>query len=309
MGSYDQRQQMVDSQVNIAEAQFNMPPEMLSQLMAISESEQKEDLTVAELQREEWEPATLFIAAGEFLMGSKEGEGASRFEKPQFTFDLPAYRIGKYPVTNEEFAVFMRETNHPVVPEIVGWEGGHRPQPDQAMLPVKGITWYDALAYCLWLMEKTQRPYTLPSEAQWEKAARGTEGNLFPWGNDWQEGRFCNVDSRQVTPVNAYEDGASPFGCLDMVGNIREWTTTLWGRQRRSKQDERSKYPWKLPWKPNAGPDELKENRQVRRVTRGGTVYLGGTELRASRRASEFPYKVGLTFSRTGFRVALNVEE
>lgn len=196
----------------------------------------------------------------------------------------------------------------PVAPELA-WENGHQPAPEQYNLPVKGVSWYDALAYCLWLFEQTERPYTLPSEAQWEMAARGLSGALFPWGDDWHRGKFCNVDNRRVTQVDAYQEGASPFGCCDMVGNLREWTTTFWGRYRRRKLDERSTYPWGMPWKPNEGPDVLTANRQVRRVTRGGTSFIPGEKLRAARRTSELPYRRGLANSRIGFRIALNLEE
>jgi len=308
MGSYDQRNQNVGNQVNIGQAQINLPPELWRQLSAISERDQKENLAVADLKTEVWEPETVLISAGEFIMGTEVGDGVSKFETPQFKLMLPSYRIGKYPVTNEEYGRFVRETNRPVCTELT-WENGRQPSPEQFNLPVKGVSWYDAIAYCLWLGEQTERPYTLPSEAQWEKAARGTTGMTFPWGDEWNGGVFCNIDGRQIKAVDAYQEGASPFGCFDMVGNVREWTSTIWGRHRRREPDERTVYPWQGPWKPNEGPDELGVNRQIRRVTRGGTTLIAGTELRAARRSSELPYRRGLTILRIGFRIALNLEE
>jgi formylglycine-generating enzyme required for sulfatase activity len=85
------------------------------------------------------------------------------------------------------------------------------------------------MAYCNWLAEVTGKPYCLPSEAEWEKAARGTDGRIYPWGNRWDASR-CNCQEtspNQTTPVGAYPDGASPYGLLDMAGNVWEWTRSL----------------------------------------------------------------------------------
>ncbi len=289
------------------EVQVNMPPELVRQLLAASTQGQQEDYGRAELSRESWEPETVPIPAGPFLMGSVSGEGILDWESPQFTMELPAYRIGKYPITNGQYARFVQVTGGDVPTEL-GWRNGNQPAPDQINLPVLGVTWYEALAYCVWLIEHTKRPYTLPSEAEWEKAARGPQGQLFPWGNEWSAGANCNVNCTAVKAVDAYPAGASPYGCFDMVGNGREWTTTLWGRQRRFPQDRRSPYPWQMPWKPNEGVDELNVNRQVRRVTRGGAALVADVPLRAARRSSELPYLRGLTNGRVGFRVALNWE-
>ena len=303
MSIVDQRGQSVGQQYNIA---IDLPSKYLEILFATAA---RENLSVEELKTESWEPVTAFIPAGEFVMGSDEGEGVPRYETPSFTFYLPAFRIGKYPVTNEEFARFVREKEYPVATEM-GWLRGRQPASLQNKLPVKGVSWEDAMQYCAWLSEQTDRPYTLPSEAQWEKAARGQFGALFPWEGDWNVGAFCNVDSQRVTPVDAYQKGASPYGCLDMVGNIREWTTTVWGRYRRLDPDKRSVYPWETPWKANEGRDEFEvANPLVRRVTRGGTALIPGTQLRAARRHSELPYRRGLKNSRTGFRIALNLQE
>jgi formylglycine-generating enzyme required for sulfatase activity len=92
------------------------------------------------------------------------------------------------------------------------------------------VTWHDAMAYCRWLARVTGRAYRLPSEAEWEKAARGTDGRIWPWGNKWDSKR-CN--SREggpgnTTPVGQYSpQGDSPYGCVDMAGNVWEWTLSL----------------------------------------------------------------------------------
>lgn len=292
----------------IAQAQINLSVELADVLMKALAQDKQEDYAQPLLLRKVWEPETVFIPAGPFLMGSPLSEGIPAYETPQFTMTLPAYRIGKYPVTNRQYAYFIKDTER-VAPVELGWRNGNEPDRAQEVQPVRGVTWYDALAYCLWLIEQTDRPYTLPSEAQWEKAARGAEGNLFPWGNEWQDGRSCNVDDQQITAVTAFPDGCSPHDCWDMVGNVREWTTSIWGRNRRHNLDLISQYPWEGAWEPHAGHDDLKKSRQLRRVTRGGASLISQTPLRVARRESELPYRVGLANSRVGFRVAINWED
>ena len=91
------------------------------------------------------------------------------------------------------------------------------------------VSWHDAVAYCNWLAEVTGKPYRLPSEAEWEKGARGTDGRIYPWGNHWDAKR-CNTPEggkRATTSVGHYPKGASPYDLLDMAGNVWEWTQTL----------------------------------------------------------------------------------
>lgn len=305
--TYNQAGQTIHgTQVNIAQANLNLPPQIEAALLEILKQDEAEDLTVAQLTVAEFEPETVFIEAGVFTMGSQPGEDGQipEFETPEFDLRLPAYRIGKYPVTNGQFARFLKETEQPAWLEL-GWGNGNRPTDEEVDQPVKGVTWYGALRYCLWLIEETGRPYTLPSEAQWEKAARGPDGNIFPWGDDWQDGRHCNTNSNLVTPIDAFETGVSEYGCYDMVGNIREWTTSLWGRNRRYNLDLRSPYPLTNEREPIA---ELKVNKQIRRITRGGASLAPDIELRAARRESELPYRCGITNNRVGFRVALNLD-
>ena len=103
--------------------------------------------------------------------------------------------------------------------------------------PVVAISWLDAQAFVKWLNETNKNDlaanyrYCLPSEAEWEKAARGTYGNIYPWGNDWDSKR-CNTAESNImdtTPVTQFPSGESPFGCADMAGNVWEWMRTLWG--------------------------------------------------------------------------------
>ena len=173
------------------------------------------------------------IPAGEFLMGSPEGEGHDD-ERPQHTLYLPDYYIARTPVTNAQFARFIENGGYLQrefwteadwrVKEKEGWT-----QPrywadkkwNQPDLPVVGISWYEALAYARWAGG------SLPSEAEWEKAARGTDGRLWPWGNEWDPDR-CNSAEKgpgRTTPVGQYSPaGDSPYGVADIAGNVWEWT-------------------------------------------------------------------------------------
>ncbi len=170
------------------------------------------------------------IPAGEFLRGSQERDKrALASEKPQCRIYLEEYWIGKYPVTNAQYAVFVEGTGRRP-PE--DWEGG-RPPEGKENHPVVNVSWWDALAYCRWLAELTGKPYRLPTEAQWEKAARGTDGRVYPWGNKW-DSRKCNTGEGRkggTTPVGAYSPaGDSPYGCADVVGNVLEWVAD-WYRE------------------------------------------------------------------------------
>jgi formylglycine-generating enzyme required for sulfatase activity/serine/threonine protein kinase len=169
------------------------------------------------------EPEMVHIPAGEFLRGSQERDKrALAPEKPQRRIYLEEYWIGKYPVTNAQYAIFVEATGrrHPE-----HWEGG-RPPEGKENHPVANVSWWDALAYCRWLAEMTGKRYRLLTEAQWEKAARGTDGRMYPWGNSWNS-RKCNTREERkmgTTSVDAYSPaGDSPYGCADMAGNVLEW--------------------------------------------------------------------------------------
>ncbi len=207
------------------------------------------------------EPKTVLIPAGPFTMGSDTGEP---YEGPAHTVTLPDYRIGLYPVSNWEFAAFIEATGR-VVPSL-GWPG-QRPAPEQETLPVTGVTWYLALDYCAWLSKQSGRAYALPTEAEWEKAARGPDGRRYPWGDTWQEGR-AHADPTRLAPVNCYPP-QSVYGCCDLVGNGREWTCSLWGSHPRQ-PEARYGYP-QTAWRPDDPRHNPAANSQVRRVYRGGT--------------------------------------
>lgn len=238
-----------------------------------------------------FEPELVFIPDGPFLMGDDD----IPLTAPQTVVDLPAYAIGLYPVTNEQFAEFIRQTGRLASSDLL-WQG-NRPPTDTLNHPVTGVTWQEAVAYCDWLRHLTERPYALPSEAQWEKAARGVDGGLFPWGDAWENGR-CNTDLTTVTAVDALPP-QSPYGCFDMVGNAREWTTTLWGAAPRE-PDALYRYPWVA----DSRRDNLNAPITTRRIFRGGRGD-NPAAYRCSARGHYAPNRSGPRQQRHGFRVIL----
>ena len=154
------------------------------------------------------------IPAGEFLMGTNY-ERADAQDQPEHEIELPAFLIDKYPVTNAQYARFVVKTRHR---PPLDWKNGKIP--DAKLLhPVTMVSWYDAKAYC----EADEK--RLPTEAEWEKAARGPQGNRWPWGNKMDPSRvntYYNVGS--TTEVTKYTGGVSPYGVFDLAGNVSEWT-------------------------------------------------------------------------------------
>lgn len=166
---------------------------------------------------------------------------------------LPRYRITVTPITNTDYAVFVAQTGHrpPDVDRptwasyrlIHPWERTRRhawsksaPPAGRGDHPVVLVSHVDAQAYAAWLTAQTGHVWRLPSEAEWEKAARGTDGRLFPWGNSFDAGRLNSHDKGpfDTIPVGTFPAGASPFGVLDAAGQVFEWTATPAGPGRYS---------------------------------------------------------------------------
>lgn len=157
-------------------------------------------------------PDMIFIPAGYFIMGR---EGASPEEAPSHKIYLDAYYIDRYEVSNEQYRQFVESTGHK---PPAFW---NNPAYSSPKMPVVGVTWADADAYCRWNNKR------LPTEAEWEKAARGTDGFIYPWGNSINL-QNANISGETdgfagLAPVDSFENGKSPFGVYNMVGNVAEW--------------------------------------------------------------------------------------
>ncbi len=253
-------------------------------------------------RRELGVPEMITIPAGEFLMGSADSHSqahscerpqrwhhldldACEDEKPQHGVYLDEYAIGKYPVTNAEYAVFVQDSGHRAPNH---WEGG-RPPRGKERHPVVNVSWHDAVAYCRWLRQKTGQDWRLPTEAEWEKAARGTDGRIYPWGDDFDMMR-CNTEeggAGDTTPVGAYSPhGDSPYGCADMAGNVWEWVADWY--------DE--KYYTSAPARNPTGPSS-----GTFRVVRGGSWGHPQDSARSAGRGGDTPAGVD---NSLGFRCA-----
>lgn len=211
------------------------------------------------------DPAQLAIPAGEFVMGStrEEREYAYRLDQERTRAygwyekesrrraRTGAFCIDRYPVTNADYESFVKVTGraephisaeayrrqgflvHPYgkVEEFL-WSDGSFPR-GRENHPVVLVSHEDASAYCAWRGKKSAKRYRLPSEQEWEKAARGTDGRIFPWGDTWNAG-YLNSGERfgSTTPVGRFSQGKSPYGLYDMAGNVFEWTSTPWDREK-----------------------------------------------------------------------------
>jgi len=253
------------------------------------------------------------VPAGPFLMGSSSADGmASDDEKPQHRVTLRGFKIGKYPVTNAQYLRFVEATGQE-------WRSDDGRRPERANCPATYVTWHDARAYCAWLTEAWQaegkiardEAVRLPTEAEWEKAARGglpspsqgegTGVRVYPWGDEWDESR-CNTAElglNDTTPVGIFPEGASPYGCLDMAGQVWEWTVSLWGRW----TGKEAEFQFGYPYDPADGRENLEAGDDVLRVVRGGSFdYYRGT----ARCACRFWYSPGFVWYYVGFRVVVS---
>ena len=177
----------------------------------------------------------VFIPEGEFYMG--EGREIHKVS-------LTDYLLGKYPVTNTEYRRFVEANGYQdkTLWTDAGWvEVGQKQneprywqdsrfnKPNQ---PAIGLSWYECVAYCRWLREETGQVFRLPTEAEWEKGSRGLEGQVYPWGDKFEENRLNAREGNQkvctTTPVGIYPTGVSPFGLFDCAGNVWEWCATFW---------------------------------------------------------------------------------
>jgi len=217
------------------------------------------------------------VPAGEFQMG--EGE-------QKHLQNLGEYWIGMTPVTNIQYSKFVQENSHKSPQD---WKDGTYPK-QKGDHPIVRISWFDAQAFCEWLADHSGEPIRLPSEAEWEKAARGEDGRIYSWGDKVPNVELCNFDHNVGEPsaVGSYSpQGDSPYGCIDMVGNIWEWTSSLY-----------RPYPYTA--------DDGREDKKTMgsRVMRGGSWGQNEDSVRAAYRSRYDPVR---NFN-SGFRCALSGE-
>ncbi len=247
------------------------------------------------------------IPAGPFFMGSDKTKDSQAYDQelPQHSLTLGDYYIGKYKVTNTQFLAFVQATGHKTTAEKEGsgfvWTGTewkdtkgadwrHPRGPDtnidqKAQHPVVQVSWHDAMAFCDWLSKVSGRKVTLPSEPEWEKAARGTDGRIYPWGNGAPTKDLLNFNSNvgDTTPVGQYSPkGDSPYGVADMAGNAWDWTRSLWGKDVNTPE-------FKYPYVAGDGREDLNAGEDVHRVVRGGSWNFGVRHMRAALRVGNVP--------------------
>jgi formylglycine-generating enzyme required for sulfatase activity len=230
------------------------------------------------------------IPAGDFQMGSEMARDKHAFEEelPPHRVHVPEFHIGQYPVTNRQYQVFVQATGH-LAPKH--WEK-ERMLRRKYNHPVVEVSWHDAVAFCDWLSREAEQPFRLPTEAEWEKAARGTDGRIYAWGDEPPDEDRCNfgryVDD--TTTIGRYSpQGDSPYGCADMAGNVWEWCQSVYR-------------PY--PYQADDGREDLKADGS--RVWRGGSWLHAARVIRSADRGCGFPhYRSNLV----GFRVCVAVRQ
>jgi iron(II)-dependent oxidoreductase len=269
----------------------------------------------------------VYVPAGEFIMG----EGKEPPNGPEHKVYLDAYFIGKFEVTNTEWKAFLDAVKLNRLPDH--WNGGAIPEGRESH-PVANVYWEDARRYCKWVSQETGRDVHLATEAEWEKAARGKKGLMYPWGNHWNPkncnwvglcatkyGLRVNADGNipdwqvfaktqkwedvkkaggTTTPVGSFEQGKSPYACYDMAGNVYEWCVDWF------KAEYYRSSPGKNPTGPSEEEAEIVPSHNAKvRVMRGGAWHSFPTNLRCTDRlyygtATKHPY--------IGFRLVVSAE-
>jgi formylglycine-generating enzyme required for sulfatase activity len=239
-------------------------------------------------------PPLVRVEAGPFEMGSNKGEPLSdndeysdKTKDKRHRVDVAAFDIARYPVTNAEYHCFVVATDY-AAPKH--WRNGKVP-PGLENHPVVNVSWHDTRQYCKWLSSVSRKAVRLPTEAEWEKAARWDKvsqvSRVYPWSDEWDPDR-CNTweaGPHETTPVGIYPDGTSPSGLLDAAGNVWEWC-----------QSKKVTYPYKS----DDGDKEL--SGDAGRVVRGGSWYLDRVGARCACRNDYHPDGRG---GRLGFRVVV----
>lgn len=238
-----------------------------------------------------------WIPASTFTMGSDKYDREKPIHKPH----VDGFWMARYPVTNAQYRLFIEADGYNKREwwTDAGWQqrerdGWQEPRywqdekwngNDQ---PVVGVSWYEGMAFCRWASEHTGQRIYLPTEAEWEKAARGTDGRTYPWGEAQPTDKLCNFNQSwnlgRTTPVGNYSpQGDSPYGCADMAGNMYDWTNS-----------------WYQAYEGNTISD--KNYGEIYRVVRGSTWFIGVSDVRCAYRGGIIPLN-GIFI--VGFRCAI----
>jgi len=228
------------------------------------------------------------VPAEPFRMGSESAKGGFGNEAPRHEVEISySFSMSRYPVTVSQFREYVRTSGN----ELGDPDGLRGP----ANAPVNWVSWHEALAFCAWLTERwrasgrieSNRAVALPSEAEWEKAARGADGRVYPWGDEFDP-ELANCDDAQIgepSAVGCFPAGGSPYGCEEMSGNVWEWTRSLLAD---------------YPYQRLDGREDLQASRP--RVLRGGAFSDDASSVRCAVRDGDDPAD---RFRNIGFRVVL----
>jgi formylglycine-generating enzyme required for sulfatase activity len=200
------------------------------------------------------------VAGGEIAIGGGETK------LPLERVIVKGFTIAETEVTNSQYAEFVRETAHPAPAD---WKAGEFPKGTENF-PVTNVSFQDANAFCKWLEKKIGLPVRLPTEAEWELAARGNGGNKYPWGSEWNKQAVISKENGgKISAVKSFSLNRSPFGAYDMAGNVWEWTQDKVGRNE-AVTDEEVK--------------EALETGQVLRIVKGGSSLIPAAQISAQAR-------------------------
>jgi iron(II)-dependent oxidoreductase len=238
--------------------------------------------------------ATVEVPAGRFTMGAADHPNNA----PPHELDLPAFRIARFPIVNRIYRDFVAATGR-------FWRSTDGLLAERANAPAVDLTWHDAREFCRWLTTRWQASghiasdeiVRLPSEPEWEKAARSGDARRYPWGADWahdhQNGEEAGLNT--TCAVGLFPSGASPYGAEDMTGQVWEWTTTLWG-------EDMTTPSFAYPYRADDGREDRESPAAMRRVLRGGafsspafkacTTYRGSLEPAGFWRGNGFRFVV-----------------
>lgn len=246
-------------------------------------------------------PPLCHIPAGPFLMGSDKSQEQGESQSPQHQVSVASFQIAKFPVTVAEYACAVRARAVPEPPLVRNYRASYwstdtvkwKTQLRRLDHPAVCVSWHDAVAYVAWLTELTGQTWRLPTEAEWEKAARGTDGRTYPWGNQ-RNSTKTNVDAKYTTTLSVgtmYRGhDASPYGVQEMAGNVMVWCSTLLR-------------PY--PYDPNDGRETM-DALEEKRVVRGACFPWGvGSTPTISRRV----FGPGYLNAYLGIRLVCDVTE